>query len=142
MARNHGSQASEGSVVKRAVRSVLRLFGGGGNHATAEAGSAAASSGTRRDAASTSGNQPRTVRRETDIPLDRIDNAYTPPLTSSKAGFRSDGSDHGNDQEFALGVADDRWNDEDHYTNKSGDPRIGTRGRTYEPGEERARTDK
>lgn len=26
-----------------------------------------------------------------------------------------------------------RWRDEDHYTNKSGDPRIGTRGRKYEP---------
>lgn len=140
MARNHGSQANEGSVVKRAARSVMRLFGRGGKHATAEAGSAA-SSGTRRDAAS-AGTQTRTVRRETDIPLDRIDQAYTPPLTSSKAGFRSDGADHGNDQEFALGVADDRWNDEDHYTNKSGDPRIGTRGRTYEPGEERAGTDR
>ena len=139
MARNHGSQAGEGSVVKRAARSVMRLFGRG-KHATAEAGSA--SSETRRDAASTSGTPSRTVRRETDIPLDRIDKAYTPPLTSSKAGFRSDGADHGSDQEFALGVADDRWNDEDHYTNKSGDPRIGTRGRTYEPGEERVGTDR
>jgi hypothetical protein len=39
------------------------------------------------------------------------------------------------DQESALGVADERWNDEDRLTNKSGDPRIGTHGRTYEPGE-------
>ncbi|HEY0370750.1 MAG TPA: hypothetical protein VGD79_02040 [Thermoanaerobaculia bacterium] len=78
----------------------------------------------------------RTTRRQTDIPLDVLD-SYTPPLTSSKASFRSDGADHQHDQEFSRGVADADWNDEDHYTNKSGDPRIGTRGRTYEANESR-----
>ena len=34
-------------------------------------------------------------------------------------------------------MSDDRWNDEDHFTNKSGDPRIGTRRRTYEANEDR-----
>ena len=77
----------------------------------------------------------RPVRREPDIPLDVLDE-YTPPLTSSKASFRSDGADHQQDQEFSPG-ADARWNNEDHYTNKSGDPRIGTRGRTYEANESR-----
>jgi hypothetical protein len=67
--------------------------------------------------------------------MDVIDRAYTPPRTSSKASFRSDGSDHQDDQDFAPGAADARWNDEDRFTNHSGDPRIGTRGRTYEPGE-------
>jgi hypothetical protein len=75
------------------------------------------------------------TRRETDIPLDVLDRSYTPPLTSSKASFRSDGADHQLDQEFALGRADNEWNDEDRYTNKSGDPRIGTHRRTYEPEE-------
>jgi hypothetical protein len=79
----------------------------------------------------------RALRREADIPLDVLDRAYTPPVTSSKASFRSDGADHQNDQEYGRGVADDRWNDEDHYTNKSGDPRIGTRRRTYEANENR-----
>ncbi|MDQ3282963.1 MAG: hypothetical protein M3Q69_16300 [Acidobacteriota bacterium] len=79
----------------------------------------------------------RSTRRETDIPLDVLDRTYTPPFTGGKAGFRSDGSDHSNDQEFAYGVADDRWNDEDRFTNKSGDPRIGTHRRTYEPAEAR-----
>lgn len=78
-----------------------------------------------------------TRRPQTDIPLDMLDSAYVPPLTSSKAGFRSDGADHQRDQEFSRGVADDRWNDEDRFTNKSGDPRIGTHGRTYEPEESR-----
>jgi hypothetical protein len=77
-------------------------------------------------------NQPR---REGDIGLDRLDRTYTPQQTSLKAGFRADGADRQRDQEFSGGFADDRWNDEDHYTNKSGDPRIGTHRRSYEPGE-------
>jgi hypothetical protein len=77
----------------------------------------------------------RAPRREADIPFDRIENAYTPTQTSLKSSFRTSGADHQRDQEFAGGVADDRWNDEDRFTNKSGDPRIGTHGRKYEPGE-------
>ena len=86
------------------------------------------------------GSQQAHARRRvaTDIPLDRIENAYTPTQTSLKASFRTDGADRQRDQEFARGVADDRWNDEDRFTNRSGDPRIGTHGRTYEPGEQRA----
>jgi hypothetical protein len=79
----------------------------------------------------------RGVRRQSDIPMDVLADTYTPSGTSSKAGFRSDGADHQNDQEFAAGMSDERWKDEDRFTNKSGDPRIGTRGRTYEPGENR-----
>ena len=80
----------------------------------------------------------RPVHRDSDIPLDRIEHAYTPTQTSLKAGFRTSGADQQRDQEFARGVDDERWNDEDRFTNKSGDPRIGTHGRTYEPGEARA----
>ena len=69
--------------------------------------------------------------------MDVITGHYTPPFTGGKAGFRSDGADHQSDQEFAYGVSDERWNDEDRLTNKSGDPRIGTHRRTYEPGEAR-----
>jgi hypothetical protein len=79
----------------------------------------------------------RTTTRQTDIPLDVLSQTYNPPLTSSKASFRSDGADHHSDQEFAYGASDSRWNDEDRMTNKSGDPRIGTHGRTYEPAETR-----
>lgn len=79
----------------------------------------------------------RVIRRGSDIPMDRLDNAYVPMQTSLKGGFRDDGSDRQRDQEFAGGFAGDRFNDEDHLTNRSGDPRIGTHGRTYEPGESR-----
>ena len=80
--------------------------------------------------------QPARRRRpQTDIPVDALNQTYTPQQTSLKAGFRADGADRQRDQEFGRGVADDRWNDEDHLTNKSGDPRIGTHRRKYEPGE-------
>lgn len=72
----------------------------------------------------------------TDVPIDILERAYIPAAMSSKASFRSDGSDHQQGQEFSDDV-ESRWNDEDRYTNKSGDPRIGTHGRTYEPGESR-----
>ena len=77
----------------------------------------------------------RPVRREADIPIDVIDRTYSPRQTSIKASFRTSGADHQRDQEFAGGYADDRWPAEDRFTNKSGDPRIGTHGRKYEPGE-------
>jgi hypothetical protein len=80
---------------------------------------------------------PPPVHRSSDIPIDVIERTYTPPLTSSKASFRSDGSDHERDQDFITRAADDRWNDEDRLTNKSGDPRIGTHGRKRDRDETR-----
>ena len=77
----------------------------------------------------------RPARREPDIPLEQLNRTYSPTQTSLKAPFRADGIDRQRDQEFAGGAGLDRWNDEDHYTNKSGDPRIGTHRRTYEAAE-------
>jgi hypothetical protein len=73
----------------------------------------------------------RPAKRQTDIPLDAISGAYTPKQTSLKTSFRATGAEHQRDQD----VPGEHWNDEDHYTNRSGDPRIGTHGRAYEPGE-------
>jgi hypothetical protein len=77
----------------------------------------------------------RPPQREPDVPLDVLNRTYTPTQTSLKASFRSTGDDRQRDQEFGEGYADERWHDEDHFTNKSGDPRIGTHRRKYEPGE-------
>lgn len=78
----------------------------------------------------------RPVRRDTDIPIETIAESYSPTQTSTKSSFRDDGRDRSSDQELARGVLlDDRFNDEDAFTNKSGDPRIGTHRRTYEPNE-------
>lgn len=74
-------------------------------------------------------------RTDTDIPLDVLNRTYTPKQTSVKASFRTDGDERQRDQEFADGYASESWGDEDHFTNKSGDPRIGTRHRKYEPKE-------
>ncbi len=77
----------------------------------------------------------RPARREPDIPIDQLNRTYSPTQTSLKGPFRTNGADRHRDQEFASGAGLERWNDEDHYTNKSGDPRIGTHRRSYEPGE-------
>lgn len=80
----------------------------------------------------------RATRRDSDIPMDRIAETYTPEHTSVKSGMRGNGAGSRTDKNVGSGIDDDRWNDEDVLTNKSGDPRIGTHGRTYEPGEARA----
>jgi hypothetical protein len=77
----------------------------------------------------------RPARREADIPLDVLERTYTPRQTSLKASFRASGEERQRDQELASGYVETRWNDEDRLTNRSGDPRIGTHRRKYEPGE-------
>jgi hypothetical protein len=77
------------------------------------------------------------MRRESDVPMDVLAQEYAPSQTSIKTSFRSDGADHERDQELPPG-AGERFENEDHFTNKSGDARIGTHGRPYEPGEQRA----
>lgn len=136
MPRKDRNPIKEGAF-QRVAGAVKRLFGRGRSAAEATAAESAMPVATRMRP---SKDQPkaRSVRREPDIPLAVLDRSYTPNDTSSKASFRSDGADHQRDQEFAFTSANDRWSDEDHYTNKSGDPRIGTRRRTYEPGEDRA----
>lgn len=139
MGRNAETKSRGLGSLRRAANAVKRVFTRGrGAEETAEPVSAATAASPRQQgAAQGEPRVARTTRREADIPLDVLDRAYTPPLTSSKASFRSDGTDHHRDQEFSRGVADADWNDEDHFTNKSGDPRIGTRGRTYETTESR-----
>lgn len=143
MARKQASETKGLGRFRNAADAVKKLFtrgrkaeaAGSGDSASNRQSAARSSSRTQQSSAAPTG---RVTRRETDIPLDVIDRTYTPQDTSSKASFRSDGSDHQKDQEFAMGTSDDRWNDEDRLTNKSGDPRIGTHRRTYEPAEARA----
>jgi hypothetical protein len=137
MPRNQQNANEEGAF-QRVTGAVKRLFGRGRSSEKRTAEPAPGAAAPRQSRPKADHAQARPAKRETDIPLDVIGNAYTPQATSSKSGFRSDGADHQRDQEFSRGVADDRWNDEDHFTNKSGDPRIGTHRRTYEPGENRA----
>ena len=135
MGRNGETKARGLGRLRRAANAVKRVFTRG--HKAEETAEPVMSAAAEPRPARSTAPKARTTRREADIPLDVLDRAYTPPLTSSKASFRSDGADHQQDQEFSRGVADADWNDEDHFTNKSGDPRIGTRGRTYEANEPR-----
>lgn len=139
MARKRGQQAQEVGTIRRAAKAVKQLFTRGNNGEKQHA-EPIREMRTEKPRSEPAPSTSRPVRREADIPLDVLDRAYTPPLTSSKASFRSDGADHQQDQEFADGVGGAGWRDEDHYSNKSGDPRIGTRGRTYEPAEAQPET--
>jgi hypothetical protein len=128
------------SAFQRATSAVKRLFSRGRSDLEREETpsiSETPQAQPQRAHRKSSSHPARPVQREADIGLDVLSRSYTPPVTSSKAGFRSNGADHQRDQEFALGSSDERWNDEDHYTNKSGDPRIGTHRRSYEPEEAR-----
>jgi hypothetical protein len=141
MARNSDTQTAGSGRLTRATEAVKRFFtrSKGSSESSEIKADAPVSASRNASAPSTSSTaSTRTTRRQTDIERDVLNRTYTPPLTSAKASFRSDGRDHGEDQEFAYGVSDERWNDEDRLTNKSGDPRIGTHRRTYEPGEIKA----
>ena len=60
--------------------------------------------------------KPRRV--EPDVPIDQLERAYIPPQTSFKTSFRADGSDRQRDQEIIPGYMEERFLDEDIYTNK------------------------
>lgn len=132
-------QSRNKSAFQRVTSAVKKLFmrGRADLDETREAASIPAAEPRQRPHRKSAPYPARAARREADIPLDVLSRAYTPPATSSKAGFRSSGADHQRDQEFATGTADTTWKDEDHLTNRSGDPRIGTHGRTYEAREAR-----
>jgi hypothetical protein len=135
------THGKEEGALQRVAGAVKRLFSRGRVASAIDGGNEPLTSAAApRRAVKKSEGTARPIKREADSPLDVLDRSYTPPRTSSKAGFRATGADHQRDQEFGRGVADDRWNDEDHYTNRSGDPRIGTHRRTYEPGEDRIET--
>src|SRR5947209_8355014 len=52
-------------------------------------------------------HQARPVRREADVPLEQLDQSYSPTQTSLKGAFRANGSDRQRDQEFASGAGDE-----------------------------------
>ena len=138
MARKEAARTRGLGRLIGAAKAVKRLFARG-HDTTEETRSPSVTPAQQHGANKRTEGQPgRVTERRTDIPLDLLEHVYTPADTSSKASFRSSGQDHHDDQEFAMGVADERWNDEDRLTNRSGDPRIGTHGRTYEPEEARA----
>lgn len=135
MARRASSSPKKAvSRVAGAAKKVVRKVAARGRSSKpakpVEAKPATKKSKPRTQAATT-----RRRRAEPDIPLDVLNRTYTPKQTSLKAPFRATGAERQRDQELAGGFADERWNDEDRFTNKSGDPRIGTHGRRYEPGE-------
>src|SRR5688572_1653603 len=110
MARKEGARTRGLGRLIGAAKAVKKMFTRG--HGMPEEASSRSAPPLQR----TEGQPGRIPQRQTDIPLDLLEHAYTPADTSSKASFRSSGKDHQDDQEFAMGVADERWNDEDRLT--------------------------
>lgn len=132
---NRSEENHDGNLIRRASSAIGKLFG---RRTQIEPAGEPVRNSSSRSATPSADSKPRPTKRPSDIERDVLGRTYTPASTSGKAGFRSDGADHQSDQEFAMGVSEERWADEDRYTNKSGDPRIGTHNRTYEPGEAQA----
>jgi|SRR5581483_1064393 len=124
-------------AAKRAISRTAKKIGKRLRPARQKPQAAAAASRTQKPAMKkrAPAKAARPTRREADIPLDVLDRTYTPRQTSLKASFRASGEERQRDQELASGYVETRWNDEDRLTNRSGDPRIGTHRRKYEPGE-------
>jgi hypothetical protein len=130
------TETREQGMVRRAVSRIRSMFARSENIQQARGGEdrelpIPVTSETAQTAAA------RAPRRTSDVTLDQLENDYTPTQTSLKTSFRDDGVARQRDQSFAADDGDARWNDEDHFTNRSHDPRIGTHGRTYEAGETR-----
>lgn len=134
MAKRQGAVKSTvsraASKVKKAVRTVAAKLRPG--RARLEAAEKAQ---TPRPARKVQGAKARPKKTATDIPMNDLAATYTPRQASAKAGFRDNGRIRQSSQEFGRTIPDDRFAEEDGLTNKTGDPRIGTHRRTYEPGE-------
>lgn len=143
MKRTNAKQSVAGNPLRRAAARLRRMF--------SRAEQPTATRGDGRDVETpiaTMAEVPRegapAIHRPhatSDVPLDQLATAYQPAQTSLKSSFRADGADRERDQEYVTGAGDGTWNDEDRFTNRSGDPRIGTHGRTYEPGERVSRNE-
>ena len=124
--------ARAGSAIKRTAKKVTARLRPAKRRQETKAAAAAP-----RRAKKARGQQTaaRPAQRRADIPIEVLNRTYSPKQTSLKASFRASGQAQENDQELAGGFSDERFKDEDRFTNKSGDPRIGTHDRKYEPGE-------
>ena len=124
--------ARAGSAIKRTAKKVTARLRPAKRRLETKA---AAAPPRRAKKSRTEKSAARPTQRRADIPMEVLDRTYIPKQTSLKTSFRASGQDQESDQELSGGFSDERFNDEDRFTNKSGDPRIGTHDRKYEPGE-------
>lgn len=75
--------------------------------------------------------QARRIVRKSDV-TDAELSEFGPSQTSSRGPFDKHRSDDRRDQEITAALGEPRFKDEDEYTNRSGDKRIGTHNREYE----------
>jgi hypothetical protein len=128
--KRHPLKAAK-AAVSRTAKKITKRLRSAGKSAQPSGGTPRPAKVKKRSTAKAS----RPTQRESDIPMDVINKTYTPKQTSLKTSFRANGAPRQRDQELGAGYVETQWNDEDRLTNRSGDPRIGTHHRKYEPGE-------
>jgi hypothetical protein len=108
-----GKLAKVKSKVKAAVRSVLK---------PKKSKNTGSKAGSKKAV--------RPIRRESDVSAQELA-TRTPSQQSGKGPFDKNRAENQRDTEARVGVTNtnERFSEEDQYTNRTGDPRIGTRGR-------------
>lgn len=115
-----------GKAVRKAAKKVTSML------KPAARKQAAKTTTSPRSKPSASPAKARTIRRVSDVDVTKLD--AMSGQASSKAPFDTKRSDAfaKHDIESALLNSNEEWGDEDHFTNRTGNKRIGTKGRKYE----------
>lgn len=115
------------SAVSSAAKKVASALKPGKGKKTAPAAASARAKTESQPATS------RKPRRTSDVDATKLDDIRA-GQASSKAPFDQKRSDAfaKQDIESALATSNEEWGEENHLTNKTGNKRIGTRGRTYQ----------
>src|SRR5688500_12358063 len=92
MSRNNEAGTKRVGRLRKAANTVKRMLGRGSVEEASSSGMQAQPVAQQRSPESAPAAPARTRRRQTDIPFDVVDRAYTPAATSSEASFRSDGA--------------------------------------------------
>ncbi len=119
-----GALSAVGKAVRSAAAKVTSALKPGKKKAT--------TSPTARPKADARKAPARRVQRVSDVDASKLDDLGG-GQASSKFPFDTKRSDAFAEQDIRSALdTDDEWRDEDHLTNKTGDKRIGTKGRKYQ----------
>lgn len=125
-AKSAGALQRVGQAVRTSAKKVKPVLKPGARK------QAAATTSIPKSKPSATASRPRTTRRVSDVDVTKLD--AMSGQASSRAPFDTKRSDAfaKQDIESALLEGNEEWGDEDHFTNRTGNKRIGTKGRKYQ----------
>ena len=131
-AKSSGSKSGKLKAVGNAVRTAAKKITSVLKRSDGKSSAGPSKSASTRGAQSEK-TAARKPRRTSDLDVNRLDEMATGQV-SSKGPFDAKRSDALRQQDIDTAYVNRNaeWADEDHFTNKSGDKRIGTKNRTYE----------